>query len=162
MVDRFLLKLNPIKKHPEPQVRGVSLSKKQHFNSCALCGSTHKIEFAQQIHNSRGRVPRELYKGRKIVPVRARLFVVRIRLKAWFQSRGCSKNRVFRQPQHPEPQVRGVFYSEQRLKSDISFSILHFQFSITLSRPAGYKSHAQWVRARPADFRTRPWDCPAD
>ena len=62
-----------------------SLSKKQNFDSCASCGSTHKIEFAQQIHNSRGRgpghpllplcgnspcVPRNLYKGRKNVPAR--------------------------------------------------------------------------------------------
>ena len=34
----------------------------------APCGSTHSIEFAQQIHKFRGRVPRNLYKGRKNVP----------------------------------------------------------------------------------------------
>ena len=46
-----------------------SLSIKSIYHFDFSCGSTHKIEFAQQIHNSRGRVPRELYKGRKIVPV---------------------------------------------------------------------------------------------
>ena len=34
----------------------------------APCGSMHSIEFAQQIHKFRGRVPRNLYKGRKNVP----------------------------------------------------------------------------------------------
>ena len=37
---------------------------KQNFDACASCGSTHKIEFAQQIHNSRGRVPREKHISR--------------------------------------------------------------------------------------------------
>ena len=70
------------KKH---RFRGAfSLSIKSIYRFYFSCGSTHKIEFAQQIHNSRGRgpghpllplcgnspcVPRELYKGRKIVPV---------------------------------------------------------------------------------------------
>ena len=31
-----------------------SVCKKQHFDSCASCGSTHKIEFAEQIHKFRG------------------------------------------------------------------------------------------------------------
>ena len=34
----------------------------------APCGSMHSIEFAQQIHKFRGRIPRNLYKGRKNVP----------------------------------------------------------------------------------------------
>ena len=69
------------KKH---RFRAFSLSIKSIYRFYFSCGSTHKIEFAQQIHNSRGRgpghpllplcgnspcVPRELYKGRKIVPV---------------------------------------------------------------------------------------------
>ncbi|WP_417198606.1 hypothetical protein, partial [Agathobaculum butyriciproducens] len=42
--------------------------KKQNFDSCASCGSTHKIEFAKQIHKFREHVSRNLYKGRKNVP----------------------------------------------------------------------------------------------
>ena len=75
-----------------------SLSKKYYFNFYASCGSTHKIEFAKQIHKKSGRVPDFLYKGRKNVPVRARFFFS-IRSKAWFRARGCSKNEVFRQSQ---------------------------------------------------------------
>ena len=82
---------------------------KQHFDSCASCGSTHKIEFAKQIHKFREHGPdhpllplcgnspcvsRNLYKGRKNVPVRARFFFS-IRSKAWFRARGCSKNDSF-------------------------------------------------------------------
>ena len=51
-----------------------SLSKKYYFNFYASCGSTHKIEFAKQIHKFREHVSRNLYKGRKNVPVRARFF----------------------------------------------------------------------------------------
>ena len=100
-----------------------SLSKKQYFDSCASCGSTHKIEFAEQIHKFRGRgpdhpllplcgnspcVPRNLYKGRKNVPAR-RVFFFGIRSKAWFRSRGCRKTLVFRQPPKDEPLVRPFF-----------------------------------------------------
>jgi len=56
-------------KKPAGKPAGFSLSIKSIYRFYFSCGSTHKIEFAQQIHNSRGRVPRELYKGRKIVPV---------------------------------------------------------------------------------------------
>ena len=56
-------------KHKKTAFAVFSLSKKSIYRFYFSCGSTHKIEFAQQIHNSRGRVPRELYKGRKIVPV---------------------------------------------------------------------------------------------
>ena len=61
--------LNSNKKSLSRNERGFSLSIKSIYRFYFSCGSTHKIEFAQQIHNSRGRVPRELYKGRKIVPV---------------------------------------------------------------------------------------------
>ena len=145
----------------ETAQRAVTACRKVRFLFCASCDSTHKIEFAQQIHKNWGRVPRFLYKGRKNVSG-GRGFSSAFDRKRGFDREAARKTIVFRQPQHPEPQVRGVFYSEQKLKSDISFSILHFQFSIILSRPAGYKSHAQRVRARPADFRTHPWDCPAD
>ena len=99
------------KKH---RFRGAfSLSIKSIYRFYFSCGSTHKIEFAQQIHNSRGAWPRPpslaamrqftlctsgIIQGTKNCARRARLFV-KIRLKAWFQSRGCSKNGVFRQPQ---------------------------------------------------------------
>ena len=68
--------------------------KKYYFNFYASCGSTHKIEFAKQIHKKSGRVPDFLYKGRKNVPVRARFFFS-IRSKAWFRARGCSENDSF-------------------------------------------------------------------
>ena len=60
----------------------ASACRKVRFLFCASCDSTHKIEFAQQIHKNRGRgpdhpllplcgnspcVPRFLYKGRKNV-----------------------------------------------------------------------------------------------
>ena len=45
--------------------------KKYYFNFYASCGSTHKIEFAKQIHKKSERVPDFLYKGRKNVPVGA-------------------------------------------------------------------------------------------
>ena len=43
------------------------LVEKVRFLFCTSCDSTHKMEFAQQIHKNRGRVPRFLYKGRKNV-----------------------------------------------------------------------------------------------
>ena len=58
--------------------------KKYYFNFYASCGSTHKIEFAKQIHKKSGRVPD---------------FFFSIHSKAWFRARGCSKSEVFRQPQ---------------------------------------------------------------
>ena len=88
---------------PAQRKKGVfplpfSLSKKQHFNSCALCGSTHKIEFAEQIHKFRGRVPRNLYKGRKNVPAR-RGFSSEFDRKRGFDREAARKTLVFRQPQ---------------------------------------------------------------
>ena len=70
-----------IETQPPRQRRG-QLVEKVKFLFCASCDSTHKIEFAQQIHKNRGRgpdhpllplcgnspcVPRFLYKGRKNV-----------------------------------------------------------------------------------------------
>ena len=75
------------------QRRGFQLVEKVRFLFCASCDSTHKIEFAQQIHKNRGRVPRFLYKGKKCV--RRTRFFFSIRSKAWFRSRGCSKNDSF-------------------------------------------------------------------
>ena len=68
------------------------------FNFYASCGSTHKIEFAKQIHKKSGRVPDFLYKGRKNVPVRARFFSVFAR-KRGFEREAARKTIVFRQPQ---------------------------------------------------------------
>ena len=99
------------KKH---RFRGAfNLSIKSIYRFYFSCGSTHKIEFAQQIHNSRGRgpghpllplcgnspcVPRELYKGRKIVPV-GRGFSSRFDRKRGFDREAARKTIVFRQPQ---------------------------------------------------------------
>ena len=89
------------------------LSKKLHFDSFASCGSTHKIEFAEQIHKFRehgpdhpllplcGKSPcvsRNLYKGRKNVPVR-RVFSSEFDRKRGFDREAARKTLVFRQPQ---------------------------------------------------------------
>ena len=56
-------------KQKENRFRGsLSLSKKPHSTLSDSCGSTHKVEFAQQIHKFREHVSRNLYKGRKNVP----------------------------------------------------------------------------------------------
>ena len=86
------------RKRADPSGQPFSLSKKQHFNSCALCDSTHKIEFAEQIHKFRGRVPRNLYKGRKNVPAR-RGFSSEFDRKRGFDREAARKTLVFRQPQ---------------------------------------------------------------
>ena len=91
---------------------GFSLSKKYYFNFYASCGSTHKIEFAKQIHNSRGRVPRFLYKGRKNVSG-GRGFSSAFDRKRGFDREAARKSIVFRQPQHPEPMF-GVFSIRSR------------------------------------------------
>ena len=59
----------------------------------APCGSTHSIEFAQQIHKFRGRVPRNLYKGRKNVPAGRGFSSV------FARKRGFEREAVLRQPQ---------------------------------------------------------------
>ena len=62
MVDRYnhfpssILHLQ-LKTPERASFRGFSLSKKYYFNFYASCGSTHKIEFAEQIHKKSGRVP---------------------------------------------------------------------------------------------------------
>ena len=82
-----------ITKNPS-QREGFQSVKKVRLAYCVSCDSTHKIEFAKQIHKFREHVSRNLYKGRKNVPVRARFFFS-IRSKAWFRARGCSKNDSF-------------------------------------------------------------------
>ena len=114
MVDRcnhfpFSILHSQLKTPERTSFRGFSLSKKYYFNFYASCGSTHKIEFAKQIHKFREHGPdhpllplcgnspcvsRNLYKGRKNVPVRARFFFG-IRSKAWFRARDCSENVSF-------------------------------------------------------------------
>ena len=74
-----------------------SLSKKYYFNFYASCGSTHKIEFAKQIHKFREHVSRNLYKGRKNVPV-GRGFSSVFARKRGFEREAARKTIVFRQP----------------------------------------------------------------
>ena len=74
-----------------------SLSKKYYFNFHASCGSTHKIEFAKQIHKFREHVSRNLYKGRKNVPV-GRGFSSVFARKRGFEREAARKTIVFRQP----------------------------------------------------------------
>ena len=95
-----------------------SLSKKYYFNFHTSCGSTHKIEFAKQIHKFREHGPghpllplcgnspcvsRNLYKGRKNVPV-GRGFSSVFARKRGFGREAARKTIVFWQPQH-EPAV---------------------------------------------------------
>ena len=94
-----------------------SLSKKHYFNFYASCGSTHKIEFAKQIHKFREHGPdhpllplcgnspcvsRNLYKGRKNVPAR-RGFSSEFDRKRGFDREAARKTLVFRQPQRADP-----------------------------------------------------------
>ena len=95
--------------------RGFSLSKKYYFNFYASCGSTHKIEFAKQIHKFREHGPghpllplcgnspcvsRNLYKGRKNVSA-GRGFSSRFARKRGFEREAARKTLVFRQSQTP-------------------------------------------------------------
>ena len=94
-------------------VRPFQLVEKVRFLFCASCDSTHKIEFAQQIHKNRGRgpdhpllplcgnspcVPRFLYKGRKNVSG-GRGFSSAFDRKRGFDREDARKTIVFRQPQ---------------------------------------------------------------
>mgnify|MGYP000349763549 CR=1 FL=1 len=79
-------------------VRPFQLVEKVRFLFCASCDSTHKIEFAQQIHKNRGRVPRFLYKGRKNVSG-GRGFSSAFDRKRGFDREAARKTIVFRQPQ---------------------------------------------------------------
>ena len=88
-----------ITKNPS-QREGFQSVKKVRLAYCVSCDSTHKIEFAKQIHKFRERVSRNLYRGRKNVPVRARFFFG-IRSKAWFRARGCSENVSFSTASNP-------------------------------------------------------------
>ena len=91
------------------------LVEKVRFLFCASCDSTHKIEFAQQIHKNRGRgpdhpllplcgnspcVPRFLYKGRKNVSG-GRGFSSAFDRKRGFDREAARKTIVFRQPLPP-------------------------------------------------------------
>ena len=89
--------------------RGFSLSKKYYFNFYASCGSTHKIEFAKQIHKFREHGPdhpllplcgnspcvsRNLYKGRKNVSA-GRGFSSRFARKRGFEREAVRKTKFF-------------------------------------------------------------------
>ena len=109
MVDRYnhfpsSILHSQLKTPERTSFRGFSLSKKYYFNFYASCGSTHKIEFAKQIHKFREHVSRNLYKGRKNVPVRARFFFG-IRSKAWFRARDCSENVSFSTVSNPRKEL---------------------------------------------------------
>ena len=77
--------------------RAVTACRKVGFLFCASCDSTHKIEFAQQIHKNRGRIPRFLYKGRKNVSG-GRGFSSAFDRKRGFDREAARKTIVFRQP----------------------------------------------------------------
>ena len=73
------------------------LVEKAIFDFYASCGSTHSIEFALQIHKFREHVSRNLYKGRKNVPV-GRGFSSVFARKRGFEREAARKTIVFRQP----------------------------------------------------------------
>ena len=103
MVDRYnhfpsSILHSQLKAPERASFRGFSLSKKYYFNFYASCGSTHKIEFAKQIHKFREHVSRNLYKGRKNVPV-GRGFSSVFARKRGFEREAARKTIVFRQPQ---------------------------------------------------------------
>ncbi|MFQ8995123.1 MAG: hypothetical protein ACLR6L_03295, partial [Agathobaculum sp.] len=92
-----------------PVGKRLSLSIKSIYRFYFSCGSTHKIEFAQQIHNSRGRGPghpllplcgnspcvsRNLYKGRKNVSA-GRGFSSRFARKRGFEREAVRKTKFF-------------------------------------------------------------------
>ena len=97
------------------------LSKKLHFDSFASCGSTHKIEFAEQIHKFREHVSRNLYKGRKNVPAR-RVFSSEFDRKRGFDREAARKTLVFRRPQNA-PQFCGAFFADTEKTLVFAFSV---------------------------------------
>ena len=101
-----------------------SLSKKYYFNFYASCGSTHKIEFAKQIHKKSGRVPDFLYKGRKNVPV-GRGFSSVFARKRGFEREAARKTIVFRQPQRQPVGCLLLLFTE-----NAAMFILHSPFRI--------------------------------
>ena len=83
--------------------------KKVRLAFCVSCGSTHKIEFAKQIHKFREHVSRNLYKGRKNVPAR-RVFSSEFDRKRGFDREAARKTLVFRQPQAQRTLVLCAFF----------------------------------------------------
>ncbi len=80
------------KKH---RFRGAfSLSIKSIYRFYFSCGSTHSIEFAQQIHKFREHVSRNLYKGRKNVSA-GRGFSSRFARKRGFEREAVRKTKFF-------------------------------------------------------------------
>ena len=97
-IPHFLFSITASHTKKAPLSRCFQLVEKVRFLFCASCDSTHKIEFAQQIHKNRGRVPRFLYKGRKNVSG-GRGFSSAFDRKRGFDREAARKTIVFRQPQ---------------------------------------------------------------
>ena len=91
------------------------LVEKAIFDFYASCGSTHSIEFALQIHKFREHVSRNLYKGRKNVPV-GRGFSSVFARKRGFEREAARKTIVFRQPQK---NPSGFFFVAQTRKESL-------------------------------------------
>ena len=92
-----------------------SLSKKYYFNFYASCGSTHKIEFAEQIHKFREHVSRNLYKGRKNVPV-GRGFSSVFARKRGFEREAVRKTKFFDSLRHNEFLIVPQLVEKARLR----------------------------------------------
>ena len=120
-----------------------SLSKKQHFDSCASCGSTHKIEFAEQIHKFREHVSRNLYKGRKNVSG-GRGFSSAFDRKRGFDREAARKTIVFRQPQRTH-NVRPFKVNSRDSAHQIEFAVQILKIRGYVPRSAAEKSRKDSV-----------------
>ena len=129
-------------------LRGFSLSKKYYFNFYASCGSTHKIEFAKQIHKFREHVSRNLYKGRKNVPV-GRGFSSVFARKRGFEREAARKTIVFRQPQRSRLLERFYFIHSNVDNSVESYSIFPARISAISSTSCSQSSSVPSVCRKP-------------
>ena len=126
------------------QRRGFQLVEKVRFLFCASCDSTHKIEFAQQIHKNRGRVPRFLYKGRKNVSG-GRGFSSAFDRKRGFDREAARKTIVFRQPQRTHI-VRPFKVNSRDSAHQIGFAVQILKIRGYVPRSATEKPRKDSVR----------------
>ena len=140
--------------------RAVTACRKVRFLFCASCDSTHKIEFAQQIHKNRGAWSRPpslaamrqftlctsvFIQGKKNCVRRTRFFFS-IRSKAWFRSRGCSKNDSFSTASTPR-QRRGVVIPEsqkERVESASLSTLNSIKITCSPADESSRKNRSDW------------------
>ena len=131
-------------RNTNPRQRRGQLVEKVRFLFCASCDSTHKIEFAQQIHKNRGRVPRFLYKGRKNVSG-GRGFSSAFDRKRGFDREAARKTIVFRQPQRTH-NVRPFKVNSRDSAHQIEFAVQILKIRGYVPRSAAEKPRKDSVR----------------